>query len=406
MLAPLFLASLVRGHATLAKFDPRLVRHIRATANLPSWSAIYFDDIDDDTTVQMATREANDGCRSAAWLLKLYFPELDTENSLPGLTYKQNVQCGEGVDNAVGCFFGGRINFEENGVEKLGWPNFPAGLIQVEAGISAEYEFHVCLHELLHAFRFNSLFHNNIIEGNLINANNLCSLWKIEHGNAEEQPYARGHWSIDQNTATPRQKTGKHIYSTGNAGNDESDSIHELMTSVAIPSRSPGSDVVDDVMSYLSASTLLVINLNFPDAKRRWCFPIDGTPGIDEGTFGCGANQKCVALGDLAAGEDKRVEDSFDSEWNDVPGVCVYNNNNEVVTSDDSPGLVLDNTAENCNYAPDAILDAGNTGGGGGGGGGGGFIITSSALLPEGPLVFWTVLLAAGATTLAVVSVI
>lgn len=399
MLAPLFLASLVRGHATLAKFDPRLVRHIRATAELPSWNAIDFDNIDQDTTVGQATREANVGCRSAAWLLKLYFPEIYTENDLPGLTYKQNVQCGEGVTNAVGCFFAGRINFEENGVGKLDSDNFPRGLIQVEAGISAEYEFHVCLHELIHRFRFNSVFHNNIIEGNPVNANNLCNLWRMEHGDAEEQPYARGHWSIDQNTANPRQKTGKHIYSTGNAGDDESDSIHELMTSVAIPS---GGNVVDDVMSYLSASTLLVINLNFPGLKRRWCFPIEGTPGIAEGTFRCGANQKCVALGDLADGEDKRVDDSFDGEWNDVPGVCV-DNNNVVVTPGNSPDLELDNDAANCNYAPDAILDAGNNGGGGGGGGGG-FIITSSASLPEGPSVFWTVLLATGATALAVVS--
>lgn len=403
MLAPLFLASLVRGHATLAKFDPRLVRHIRATADLPSWNAIDYDNIDQDTTVEQATREANGGCRSAVWLLKLYFPEINTENDLPGLTYKQNVQCGEGVTNAVGCFFDGRINFEENGVEKLGFDNFPLGLIQVEAGISAEYEFHVCLHELIHRFGFNSRFHNNIIEGNLVNANNLCSLWKMEHGNAEEQPYARGHWSIDQNTATPRQKTGKHIYSTGGAGNDESDSIYELMTSVAIPLQSDESDVVDDVRSYLSASTLLVINLNFPDLKRRWCFPIDGTPEIAEGTFGCETDQKCVELKDLANGEDKRVEGSFDREWNDVPGVCVYNNNNEVVTLNDSPDLELDNAAEDCNYAPDAILDAGNNGGGGGGG----FIITSSASLSKGPSLFWTVLLAAGgATAFAEVSVI
>lgn len=413
MLAPLFLASLVRGHATLAKFDPRLVRHIRDIAQLPTWNAINYDEGPNIVT------GAKDGCKSAAWLMQLYFPHYENQE-FPTLVYKNEVICGDAT-NAVGCFLEERL-FADNGLEDL-VVDHQKGAIVVKDDLVSEYEFHVCLHELIHAVGFRANL--QLILDSLTNRGDtsfqktLCQLWKHEHGESEEQPKTDGHWGIDESSDTREQKTGAHIYWQDQAGVDESQSEHELMTVSVQTNFAAGSN---DVVSYLSASTLYAIQLfnriiitptpdipmslrndnNNNQVLRRWCFPIEGRGNDQITLFGCETDQRCVSVRSLDDGQDKRVEDAFDDTWDDLPGVCVNGDDGDVIT-DNFPGLPINNNADECDFAP---FPNTNTNTGGGGGGGGGFIITSSASLPEGPLVFWTVLLAAGATTLAVVSVI
>ena len=424
MLAPLFLASLVRGHATLAKFDPRLVRHIRDIGQLPDWDAIDYD--------TGGNIGAKDGCKGAAWLMQLYFPhyENSAENQeFPTLVYKDEVKCGDAT-NAVGCFLGQNL-FEDNGIGNLRI-NHPRGAIVVKDDLAPEYEFHVCLHELIHSVGFLSILQPQLDAANAgaIHAfpKTLCQLWKQEHGGAEEQPMADGHWSIDQSfDAQRQQKTGAHIYwDEGQGGNDESQSEHELMTSSVSTDFAAGND---DVVSYLSASTLYAVqflnlqrpNSPFPwslrndanEVRRRWCFPIFRAAGNQETLFQCGENQVCVSVHELNNNnnvnldQDMRAQGAYDTTWDDVPGVCVYNDGTgNIIDAGDSPGLPVAEDPVNCNYAPLATVNAGNNGGGGGGGGGG-FIIVSSASLPgRSSSLFSTVLLAAGAAALAVVSTV
>lgn len=410
MLAPLVLASLVRGHATLAKFNPRLVRHIRDIGQLPAWDAIDYD------TGQNIDTGAKDGCKSAAWLMQLYFPHYENQE-FPTLVYKDEVKCGDAT-NAVGCFLEEPL-FAGNGLKNL-VVDHPRGAIVVKDGLAPEYEFHVCLHELIHAVGFRANLQPTLDA--FTNAGQsfqktLCQLWKHEHGGSDQQPEIDGHWGIDQSSDTREQKTGAHIYWQGQAGVDESQSEHELMTASVRRDLAAGND---DVVSYLSASTLYAIqfmnlaniqNTDIPwslgndnnEVGRRWCFPIEGRGNDQIDSFECDAEQgqSCVSVRSLNDGQDKRVDDAFDNTWDDLPGVCVNQDGN--VITDNFPGLGVDVNADECNFAPLPIT---NTNTGGGGGGGGGFIITSSASLPEGPSLFWTVLLAAGATALAVVSTV
>ena len=420
MLAPLFLASLVRGHATLAKFDPRLVRHIRDIGQLPDWDAIDYD------TGHNIDTGAKDGCKSAAWLMQLYFPYYEKDD-FPTLVYKDEVKCGDAT-RTVGCFLG-QNSFGDNGIGNLG-PNHPRGAVVVKDGLAPEYEFHVCLHELIHAVGFLSLLQTQLDEANAgdIHAfpKTLCQLWKQEHGGAEEQPKADGHWSIDQSfNAQRQQKTGSHIYwDEGQGGVDESQSEHELMTSSVSTDFAAGND---DVVSYLSASTLYAVQfLNiqrpispFPwslrndanEVRRRWCFPIFRAGEGQETLFQCEENQVCVSVHDLNHNtdvdldQDMRAQGAYDTTWNDVPGVCVSNDGTgNIIDAGDSPGLPVAEDPVDCNYAPLATVNAGNNAGGGGGGG---FIIVSSASLPSrSSSLFSTVLLAAGTAALAVVSTV
>jgi hypothetical protein len=439
MLAPaVILAFLARGHTTLAKFNPHLVRHIRETAELPNWNAIDYDNIDNDDNGAIT---ANGGCKSAAWLLQLYFPNYQTAE-LPTLVYKSNVVCGEAT-RAVGCAVPDVGNFFEDNDLGLLTGDHERGVLVVKSGQTAEYEFHICLHELIHLLGFLANL-QPILEiyqaaGSLF-AKTLCHLWKLEHGGAAQQPKSNGHWSIDQNNDNPAQQTGSHIYWNDQAeGRDESRSQHELMTSVVSTELSEGGEV-DDVTSYLSASTLYAIQsinalqfdldqdidgnnfnrlyppalrdptVNNDDIKRRWCFPISDTDvGSDTEAFACGVNQRCVSvtsLGQDGTNQDKRPTGTHDITWNDIPGVCVYDTDDgtdgQVITVGDAPGGRVYGDAEDCNYAPLATSDAGNDDGGGGGG----FIIVSSASMPEQPSLFWTVLLASSATALIVASII
>ena len=318
------------------------------------------------------------------------------------------------------------------------------GVLVVKSGVEPEYEFHICLHELIHLLGFISTLQPILqiyqTNGSLF-AKTLCHLWKLEHGGAAQQPRNDGHWSIDQDNDNPAQETGSHIYWNNQVvGEDESQSQHELMTSVVSTELSEGGKV-DDVTSYLSASTLYAVqsinalpieqlttslqfnprtyppslrdpNVEIDPVKRRWCFPIEGTNvGANTEAFACGDNQRCVSVRSINQeggdnDQDRRIGGTHDTTWNDIPGVCVYDTDDgtdgQVIDVDDAPSSRVYDDAEDCNYAPLATAGAGNNDGGGGGG----FIIVSSASMPEEPSLFWTAILAGGATALIVASII